>query len=55
MQQSPSLLAGEELDHEIKRPFINQITKKGPFRDAIKAAIKDYRDKHLSGENKAAE
>jgi nitrogen fixation NifU-like protein len=23
--------------------------------DAIKAAIKDYRDKHLSGENKAAE
>lgn len=34
-----SLLAGEEIHWDVRKPEINQFTTKGPVRDAIKAAI----------------
>jgi serine/threonine protein kinase len=34
-----TLLAGEEVCCDVKKPAINRLTSKGPLRDAIKAAI----------------
>ncbi len=34
-----SLLAGEEIYGGIRKPQVNQLTERGPLRDAIKAAI----------------